>query len=154
MTSLPHSTQWPKPHLLKCLEAAVKQGCIRLDFRSLYGPDAEAKAKSFFASLNRIRRRIDKQHASFILPEYHLVGFTWEAERGTVLLTYSSLPDNLRLPEIESLSEEEKQELYHPTVRVLPFPPEPSPTQASERPPLDTDALIDQLLAQESTRLP
>jgi len=140
MNTIPQS-QWPKPYLLKVMEQAVKEGCIRLDFKH----DAEL-AKSFQGAINRIRRRSDKQHASFITPEFHLITTTWEAARGTMLVTYSSMPDDMQLPEIQSVAEDEKHEIAQPQRVDQPeamFPGRPSTTTSGE---IDPDALIDELL--------
>lgn len=148
MSTNPPQSQWPKPYLLQVLEAAVKQGCIRLDFRAEFGPEAEQMARSFQGAINRIRRRSDAQHRSFIIPEYHLVTTTWEAGRGTMLLTYSSLPDDMKLPKIEAVSEDEKQHLTRP--ELIEAPPEPLASEGAQAPAVfDPAGLIDELLASQ-----
>lgn len=104
------ASAWPKPYLLEIYSRAVAEGCIRVRC------DSEARAKSLILSFYRLRRRSDKQHVAFIRPEYHLVTGTWEPDRGTVLFTYSSLPDGSELPPIESVSQEERQQLLQPKV--------------------------------------
>lgn len=130
-------SQWPKPYLLSILEQAVAQGCIRV------GPFARGRAevKSLIASLNRIRRKKDKAHDSFIRPEYHLVTYTYEEARGTLLVTYNTLPDNIALPGIHSVSPSELQTL------AIPQDAKPKLELVQASGPVDTDALIDQLLA-------
>jgi hypothetical protein len=93
---------WPKPYLLEVYKRAVEEGCVRIPLPS------KKHADSFAMSLYRLRRRSDAQHASFILPEYHLVTCAWEAKRGTVLITYNSLPDGNDLPPIMSVESTEQ----------------------------------------------
>lgn len=139
-------SQWPKPFLLQIFERAVKEGCIRVGPQGL---DAE-RAGSLIGALNRIRRRSDKQHTSFIRPEYHLISTTWEPDRGTLLVTYSSLPDGHSLPQLQGISEDEKKAM------PVPQPAAPDETPLLEAPAgvsFDADTLVDELLAKEAARL-
>lgn len=97
MSSPPIPPTWPKPYLLEVYRRAVEEGCVRIPLPT------QKHAQSFSQALYRLRRRSDAQHASFILPEYHLVTCAWEPKRQTVLVTYNKLPDGNELPEIQSV---------------------------------------------------
>lgn len=97
MSKMP--TTWPKPYLLEIYSKAIAEGCVRIKL-----PTA-AHAKSLAQAFYRLRRRSDAQHAAFIKPEYHLVTCAWEADRGTMLVTYNALPDGSELPAIESVED-------------------------------------------------
>lgn len=97
--SLHGGVVWPKPYLLQIYSRTISEGCIRIPLES------EKQFKSLAQAFYRLRRRSDSQHASFILPEYHLVFATWERERGTALFTYDALPDGHELPPILSVTE-------------------------------------------------
>lgn len=90
---------WPKTYLLQIYSRAVAEGCVRIPLQN------EQQFKSLSQALYRVRRRSDAQHASFILPEYHLVFCSWEPERGTMLVTYDALPDGMELPPVLSVDE-------------------------------------------------
>jgi hypothetical protein len=92
---------WPKPYLLKVYERAVAEGCVRIPLPT------QKHATSFAQAFYRLRRRSDAQHAAFILPEYHLVTCGWEADRGTLLVTFNALPDGNDLPPILSVESTE-----------------------------------------------
>lgn len=97
MTEKKHTTSWPKTYLLAVYSRALAEGCVRIPLEN------EAQFRSFSQAFYRLRRRSDSQHASFILPEYHLIFCTWEPERGTMLVTYDALPDGMQLPPILSV---------------------------------------------------
>jgi hypothetical protein len=96
------ASAWPKPYLLEVYETALREGYARLDFKGDTG-----KAKSFIQAFYRLRRRSDAQHKHFVKDAYHLVSCTWEKERGTLLVTYSRLPDGHDLPEIQAVDPSE-----------------------------------------------
>jgi hypothetical protein len=106
---------WPKPYLLKVYERAVAEGCVRIPLPT------QKHATSFAQAFYRLRRRSDAQHASFILPEYHLVTCAWEGARGTLLVTFNALPDGTDLPQIMSV---ESTEVASAPVQkdMIPFP--------------------------------
>lgn len=142
----PSPTVWPKPYLLKVYDQCLAEGCCRLDFAG-----NRQLAKSFIAAFYRIRRRSDTQHQAFIRPEFHLCTCTWEQARGTVLVTYSSLPDGHDLPPILSLSASEKAELHKP--KVLGTEELADATAGMAEPELDSDAFIDELIADAASRI-
>lgn len=104
-----HPVNWPKPYLLQCYSRALTEGAIRIKL-----PDHKS-FRSFSQAFYRLRRRSDSQHASFILPEYHLIYCVWESERSTCLIIYDALPDGMQLPVIESVDASER--LPEPTRR-------------------------------------
>lgn len=97
-----HPTNWPKPYLLQCYSRALTDGAIRIKL-----PD-HAAFRSFSQAFYRLRRRSDSQHASFILPEYHLIFCVWEPEKSSCLIIYDALPDGMQLPAIESVDAGER----------------------------------------------
>ena len=129
-------SQWPKPYLLQVYSRAVAEGCVRIKLPN------ETVFKSFSQSLYRLRRRSDTQHASFILPEYHLVFCTWEPERSSALITYDALPDGAQLPEIESVSDAERT--MTPERREVNLPPELDPTTEVFDPEAFVAGLVDE----------
>lgn len=97
-----HPVNWPKPYLLQIYSRALTEGAVRIKL-----PDHKA-FRSFSQAFYRLRRRSDSQHASFILPEYHLIFCTWEPERSSALIIYDALPDGMQLPAIESVDASER----------------------------------------------
>jgi hypothetical protein len=116
MNEKKHTTSWPKTYLLAVYSRALAEGCVRLPL-----PD-EATFRSFSQAFYRLRRRSDSQHASFILPEYHLIFCTWEPDRGTCLVTYDALPDGMQLPPIQSVDATDRTPA--PQKRVVSLPQE------------------------------
>lgn len=140
MTEKKHraSISWPKTYLLQIYSRAYAEGCIRIPLAS------EAIFRSLSQSLYRLRRRSDAQHASFILPEYHLIHCTWEPERGTMLVTYDALPDGAELPPILSVDASERQ----PT----PIKRE-SAQNIFDSPDFDADAFVAGLVSEAGNKL-
>lgn len=131
-------TTWPKSYLLQVYSKAVAEGCIRIPLQS------EKAYRSFSQALYRLRRRSDAQHAAFILPEYHLVTCAWEAERGTVLVTYDMLPDGVELPPIQSVDASER---LAPPIRAEQVAIE------REEAPIDLDKLMEDLVEEAGKKL-
>lgn len=118
-------SQWPKPYLLQIYSRAVSEGCVRVKLPN------EQTFKSLSQAFYRLRRRSDSQHASFILPEYHLVFATWEPELSSALFTYDALPDGHQLPAIESVVEDQIERMPAPIRReVAPEVEEPVDIEA------------------------
>lgn len=130
---------WPKPYLLQIYSRAVSEGCVRVKLPS------EAQFKSLSQAFYRLRRRADSQHASFILPEYHLVFATWEPEINSALFTYDALPDGHSLPEIETVTDLNVERMPAPIRReVMP---------ATEEEPIDIEAMVKGLVDEAGQKL-
>jgi hypothetical protein len=137
------STMWPKTYLLEVYNQAVSKGCIRLDF----GGDA-VKARGFMGSFYRFRRSADRSSKAFVRPEFHLVQCTWEPRRGTVLVTYSSLPDGHELPQLMDVEAGEQfagQQDYVPQLAAWQAP--------TNEPEIDSEQLVEDLMAETLRRI-
>lgn len=131
---------WPKPYLLEVYRRAVEEGCVRIPLPT------QKHATSFAQAFYRLRRRSDAQHAAFILPEYHLVTCGWEPERGTLLVTFNSLPDGNDLPPIQSV--ESTEHAPAPQVKdIIPFP------ETITAPDFDAEAFVDSLVEEAGNKL-
>lgn len=119
---------WPKPYLLQIYSRAVSEGCVRVQLPN------EQSFKSLSQAFYRLRRRADTQHASFILPEYHLVFATWEPDRSSALFTYDALPDGHELPPIESVADLNVERMPAPIRREV--------AHVTPDEPVDIEALV------------
>jgi hypothetical protein len=132
VASIP-TTNWPKQFLLQIHAEAVKHGFIWIEGIS------QANAESLRQRLYRVRRRSDKATASFIPPEYHLVGVgEWQPEGGGRLpVIFNRLPTGEELPTIRPATPEEVQAVTIPDApqehEEGPSPPaKPTPAFAPE----------------------
>lgn len=138
MNEKKHTTPWPKTYLLQAYSRALTEGAIRIPLEN------EAQFRSFSQAFYRLRRRSDAQHASFILPEYHLIFCTWEPDRGTCLITYDALPDGMQLPTIQSVDAADRT----PAPQKREFAPTPT-----EEEDFDPEKFVANLVAEAGDKI-
>ena len=113
-------TRWPKPYLLQLYKEAIAAGCIRV------GPIDRVSAKSLTQSFFRFRRRKDKSVASFVEPEFQLVGVSrWTPDHGgCIYIIYNSMPESQQLPGFMAVSMDEVTTLSDPAEESAGLPPD------------------------------
>lgn len=129
---------WPKPWLLGLYQQAIEEGCIRIRLRGKTPEQNATEFRSFKAAFLRCRRRTDSAYIAQIQPEFHMVQVKFEPELGKVLISYSALPDDQLLPQVEAV--DGKRNIPQPVGSK----PHPTPETAPEE--FDATAHVESLL--------
>jgi hypothetical protein len=150
------STAFPRSYLLSIYTAAIEQGFIWIT------PISAANAVSLRQKLYRLRRRSDKNNASFITPNHHLVTVgDWEAGpdgQGRLPVMFSSSPgglpniqlaDGTALPPAEALAVEAV-----PAPAIIPLPLAPDiPAKELNMSAENIDDFVSRMMQDSSARL-